>query len=83
MKTTTFRFILGATAVFCLAAGTARIVESRTLALGTMGNVDGFEADYDLTTWGYGKNHYSHSREFRSNIIADRAFWKAIFDNIK
>lgn len=28
---------------------------------------------------GYDDNHYSHSRQFRSNIIAEKPYWQKIF----
>jgi hypothetical protein len=56
--------------------------ESRSLTLGqTNQNIKGFSENFDLSTnVGYTDQHYSHSREFRSNIIDESVFWKKVFD---
>ena len=52
-------------------------VESRSMALGEAKN--GKFADWDLETgMGYNNKHYSHSREFRSNITAEWGFWNRV-----
>lgn len=54
-------------------------VESRSLALGQAEN--GKFAGWDLETgMGYDNQHYSHSREFRSNITAEWTFWSRVME---
>jgi pimeloyl-ACP methyl ester carboxylesterase len=57
----------------------AYIAESRSLALGqATGGVSGF-AGWDLkANMDYNSHHYSHSREFRSNVAAEFDFWRAV-----
>jgi hypothetical protein len=57
----------------------ARIVESRSRALGQESAVSGFGTARNLQTWGYNDQHYSHSREFRSNVADEWPFWNAFF----
>jgi hypothetical protein len=57
----------------------ARIVESRSRALGREASVAGFGTARDLHSWGYDNQHYSHSREFRSNVADEWSFWDAFF----
>ncbi|MDI6809904.1 MAG: alpha/beta hydrolase, partial [Candidatus Eisenbacteria bacterium] len=59
----------------------ARIVESRSRALGSEPSVNGFGTARDLRNWGYNNQHYSHSREFRSNIVDERPFWTAVVED--
>ncbi|MCP4110291.1 MAG: alpha/beta hydrolase [Desulfobacteraceae bacterium] len=59
--------------------------ESRSLALGAQnGHVDGFDNEIDLqdTELGlnYDNHHYSHSKQFRSNIIDERNYWQKVVD---
>ena len=52
---------------------------SRSLALGAVDvQVTGFEGETNLKDFGYDKEHYSHSREFRSNIVDEWEFWKRV-----
>lgn len=44
-------------------------------ALGRVANVAGFKRQQNLKAFGYDDTHYSHSREFRSNIIDEGRFW--------
>lgn len=62
----------------------AQCSESRSLTLGQSNqNVKGFSENFDLSTnVGYTDQHYSHSREFRSNIIDESVFWKKVFDRV-
>lgn len=62
----------------------SQCAESRSLTLGqTNQDVKGFSDNFDLgTNVGYTDQHYSHSREFRSNIIEEDTFWKKAFDII-
>lgn len=56
----------------------ARCAESRSRALGAISApMTGFSIERDLqgTGMGYDDAHYSHSREFRSNIIDEWQFW--------
>jgi len=63
----------------------AQCSESRSLTLGaTTGNVNGFSGYFDLSkNIGYTGQHYSHSREFRSNIIDENQFWAEVFRLVK
>lgn len=56
----------------------ARSAESRSRALGRIDSVTGFGHHQDLQDFGYDGAHYSHSREFRSNIVAEWPFWEAV-----
>lgn len=57
----------------------AQIVESRSRALGTESAVNGFGIHRNLEDWGYNAAHYSHSREFRSNVADEWLFWRTFF----
>lgn len=57
----------------------ARIVESRSRALGRESSVSGFGTARNLQNWGYDAAHYSHSREFRSNVADEWLFWSTFF----
>ena len=47
--------------------------------LGIMSNMINFTELYDLTSeLSYDDHHYSHSRQFRSNIIAEKKYWELI-----
>jgi len=54
------------------------IVESRSCALGQvfLGKFNNWNLEVEQ---GYDDRHYSHSREFRSNIIDEEKFWNKIF----
>jgi hypothetical protein len=57
----------------------ARCLQARTRALGTINeHVDQFTMEHNLKDWGYDDMHYSHSREFRSDIVREWPFWKAV-----
>ena len=62
----------------------ARCAESRSKALGKCGNapdvdsIHGFSYYHDLRKWEYDAKHYSHSREFRSDIATEWRFWSAV-----
>ena len=56
----------------------SRSAESRSRALGRSPSVSGFDPHRDLQEFGYDGAHYSHSREFRSNISAEWLFWEAV-----
>ena len=62
----------------------AYCAESRSRALGRVRyGVDGFD-EWDLeSAMGYLDDHYSHSREFRSNIVAERQFWLKVMNDCK
>lgn len=59
----------------------ARCAESRARALGREGTVAGFGIFRNLQLWGYDGQHYSHSREFRSNIVAEWPFWSSVIQD--
>ncbi len=59
----------------------ARIVESRSRALGCEASVNGFGTARNLQNWGYNEQHYSHSREFRSNVSDEWLFWTAVIED--
>jgi hypothetical protein len=52
--------------------------ESRSRALGREPSVAGFDLARNLGTFGYDDSHWAHSREFRSNIVAEKPFWKSV-----
>jgi len=58
----------------------ARCAESRSFALGAVpAEVSVFTEERNLMSeMGYEDNHYSHSREFRSNIVDEREYWKRV-----
>ncbi len=61
----------------------ARCAQSRSRALGAVDvDVTGFTSrDLHIDgDWGlhYDEQHYSHSREFRSNIINEWTYWKSV-----
>ncbi|PLX77866.1 MAG: hypothetical protein C0614_09290 [Desulfuromonas sp.] len=60
--------------------------ESRSRALGAVDPVNGFVLDTesietkgsrDLAMYGFDRFHYSHSRQFRSNIVDENPYWRA------
>ncbi len=56
-------------------------VQSRSWALGTIGKTDrvnNFGDHVDLETMGFDNTHYSHSKEFRSNLPNMLRFWKQL-----
>jgi len=55
---------------------------SRSLALGAVDTpVDGFPVETNLKDFGFDWQHYSHSKEFRSNIVDEEPYWmNAIID---
>jgi hypothetical protein len=57
-------------------------LESRNHALGAETTVKSFQSQ-NLRNWGYDKKHYSHSRQFRSNIIDELKYWKYINEKVK
>lgn len=59
----------------------ARCAESRARALGREGTVAGFGIFRNLQLWGYDGQHYSHSREFRSNIVTEWPFWSSVIQD--
>ena len=52
------------------------IAESWATALGVNG-VNGFTS-YDLQLLGFNNRHYSHSRQFRSDITKERHYWEQV-----
>lgn len=58
--------------------------ESRSRALGQTenGRFSGWnlETPVSLGGMGYDRRHYSHSREFRSNIVAEWNFWQKVIE---
>jgi len=56
------------------------IVESRSCALGQVAL--GIFNNWNLeASMGYDAQHYSHSREFRSNIVAENEFWIKVVED--
>jgi hypothetical protein len=56
--------------------------ESRSRALGQAASgVAGFTGWNLYTAMGYDDHHYSHSREFRSNVAAESAFWRKVSED--
>ncbi len=52
---------------------------SRSLALGAVDTpVDGFTGETNLKNFGFDWQHYSHSRQFRSNIVDERVYWRRV-----
>jgi hypothetical protein len=60
----------------------AYCAESRSVALGQAESLpDGFTGQWDLQThMGLDGWHYSHSREFRSNVVAEHEYWAKVFE---
>ena len=56
-------------------------LESRNHALGAETSVHDFE-NKNLQEWGYDDRHYSHSKQFRSNVIEENPYWKYIYEEI-
>ena len=56
----------------------ARCVQSRSYALGALETVKGFLGVDLASTFHYDDQHYSHSKEFRSNVGAEKPFWSRV-----
>ena len=57
----------------------AYCVESRNKAMGRVGAFNPFDGfDLQANELNYTDKHYSHSREFRSNIVAEWAYWEKV-----
>ena len=56
-------------------------LESRSYALGAEPAVKGFQ-EQNLQNWGYDDKHYSHSKQFRSNIVEENTYWNYINERI-
>ena len=62
----------------------AYCAESRSCALGQATNMVSGITEWDLHSgMGYDWQHYSHSREFRSNVAAENTFWLKVTDDCK
>jgi len=59
------------------------IAESKVMALGTQAVSSGLALNRDLTDWNFGDGHYSHSRQFRSNIVSEKAYWEQVIKDCK
>jgi len=60
----------------------AYCAESRSCALGQSTNAVAGFTGWDLkSNMGYDKQHYSHSRQFRSNAAAENLYWKQVMLN--
>ena len=59
--------------------------ESRNRPVGTVTqSILGFDCEFDLiSNLHYDEQHYSHSKEFRSNIINELDYWKQFLSDIK
>jgi hypothetical protein len=52
---------------------------SRSLALGAVATpVDGFDGETNLEDFGFNDKHYSHSKQYRSNIVDEQRFWQQV-----
>ncbi|MBN1865446.1 MAG: hypothetical protein JW808_11140, partial [Victivallales bacterium] len=56
----------------------SQVLQSRSRALGTYDTISGFKEIHDLQGWGFDDAHYSHSRQFRSNIAREWPLWNAV-----
>jgi len=57
--------------------------QSRTRALGAVRDADSvFDAAVDLFSFGYNEKRYSHSRQFRSDIIVEQNYWSRLVDDM-
>ncbi len=55
------------------------IARARAKPLGTLGSVSGFSSfNLQVNNLGYDDSHYSHSRQFRSNIVAEHPYWNNV-----
>ncbi len=55
----------------------AYAARARAKPLGTLPSISGF-THTNLTEFGYNKRHYSHSRQFRSNIVDEKQYWSRV-----
>ena len=61
--------------------------EARSKALGALpaGSVKMFDTRHEIdlkkTPFSFNATHYSHSRQFRSNIVDEWAYWKQVIDD--
>lgn len=57
----------------------AYIAESRVKALGTqiIGTIPS-RSNINLENYGFDSKHYSHSKQFRSNIVSERNYWQKV-----
>jgi hypothetical protein len=57
------------------------IASSRKRALGTQKVEGGFDGSVDINEeFGFKDEHYSHSRQFRSNIIKEHSYWRNVLE---
>ena len=68
--------------IACQAAISAQYYDN-TVAAGHPFSGWNLQEGSDNGGMGYDKQHYSHSREFRSNIAAESEFWKRVFSTCK
>jgi len=55
---------------------------SRSLALGAVETtINGFDGETNLESFGYDWQHYSHSKQFRSNIVDERPYWDQVAED--
>lgn len=63
----------------------ARCAQSRSAAFGATRLADGIgmksQLDLQQSKYGYDKAHYSHSRQFRSNIIKEQPYWSQVLSD--
>ena len=62
----------------------AYATEARSQALGALpgSSLSGVFLEVDLkTSFNFNNTHYSHSRQFRSNIVDEWAYWKQVIDD--
>ena len=51
--------------------------QARSRALGVLSGIAGFSS-FNLQGFGYNSAHYSHSRQFRSNIVDEKGYWSKV-----
>ena len=60
------------------------IAESRSVALGSTFPGRGFDRNWGLNNhYGYDAQHYSHSRQFRSNVVDEGQLWKKVIEDFR
>ena len=55
---------------------------AKSLAIGQLPMYGYFDSSIDLAGYGYNKEHYDHSKEFRSNCLDTWKLWGKILEDI-
>ena len=58
------------------------VTQSRSLAIGQLSMQSYFKESFDLAGYGFSKDHYYHSWEFRSNVSDTWPLWSSILGHI-